>query len=368
MDISKLGSLHLSALELGSVVDDVVSKSTPFLEFLLKYPLVGGGKVTDPDTCGKFKHHCGCLDVATHLTVGYSGVFTRKFHMSCGNLRCPSCYRSWAFKEAGKVAARLNVTSERLHLPIEHLSVSFDGKDFGIGNEKVYRKMMMKASEELGFMNGFSLFHGSRHRRYERINGDPATKYTAFRQFGTDFQPHYHNLSVVLGGYTCRECKRKCFEGCGGFNDRRWQYYKKTGIYVKVIVKDEHKYDVRRSAYFSAYYQLNHSSIDRDAKRAHVGIWMGTCSYRKMGKVKVPKEAGICSICKIAGKKKALDVLIYTGKKNFILNRYDPNYEKDSMQDLYEDGVQVWYIKPKRVWGSPVKNGFTVKFEGGKHG
>jgi hypothetical protein len=87
-----------------------------------------------------------------------------------------------------------------------------------------------------------------------------------------------------------------------------------------------------------------------------------------MGKVKVAKEAGNCPLCERAGKKKALDVLIYTGKKNFVLNRYDPNYEKDSMQDLCEDGLQVWYIKPKRVWGSPVKSGFTVHFEGGKHG
>jgi len=369
VDTAKLGSLHLSALELGSVVNNVVSKSTPYYDFILKFPLVGGGKVTKPDTCGKFKHRVGCLDVATHATVGHRGIFTRKIHMSCGNLRCPSCYRSWASKEAGKVAARLKVTSERLHLPIEHLSVSYPKEMFGIGDEKKYRKMMLKAAEELGFVNGFSLFHSARHRRYERINGDPATEYTAFRQFATDFQPHYHNLSVVLGGYTCRECKTKCFKGCGGFNDRRWQYYLKTGIYVKVIVKDEHKYDERRNVYFTANYQLNHSSISTGGKRAHVGIWMGACSYRKMGKVKVSKEAVECPLCKEANVKKACDVLVYTGKKNFILNRYDPNYERDTIEDLYEDGLQVWYIKPKRVWGTPpVKNGFTVKFEGGKHG
>jgi hypothetical protein len=240
---------------------------------------------------------------------------------------------------------------------------------FGIGDEKKYRKLELKACEELGIMDGFSLFHSARHRRYERVNGDPATKYTAFRQFGTDFQPHYHELGFVKGGYTCRECKTKCFEACNGFNSRRWKYYQKTGIYVKVIVKNEYKYEVRRSAKWTAYYQLNHASIDRDTKRAHVGFWHGACSYRKMGKVKVAKEAVECPLCAEAGKKKACEVLIYTGKKNFILNRYDPNYERDTIEGLYEDGLQVWYIKPKRVWGSPsVKNGFTVKFEGGKHG
>ena len=367
---SELTPLHLSALELGSVVNNVVSKSTPYYEFILKYPLIGGGNVTKPDTCGKFKHHVGCLDVATHATVGYKGIFARKIHMNCGNLRCPSCARSYAGREAAKVAARLNVASERLHLPFEHISISFPPEMFGIGDEKEYRKLELKTLKELGIMDGFSIFHSARHRRYERINGDPATEYTAFRQFGTDFQPHYHELGFVLGGFTCRECKTKCFEACQGFNSRRWKYYQKTGIYVKVIVKDEHKYEVRRSAKFTSYYQLNHASIvDKDAKRARVGFWHGACSYRKMGKVKVAKEAVECPLCAEANVKKACDVLIYTGKKNFILNRYDPNYERDTIEDLYEVGLQVWYIKPKRVWGSPaVKNGFTVKFEGGKHG
>ncbi|MCJ7633161.1 hypothetical protein MUP77_12315, partial [Candidatus Bathyarchaeota archaeon] len=273
MEKAKLGSLHLSALELGSVVNNVVSKSTPYYEFILKYPLIGGGKVTNPETCGKFKHHVGCIDVAIHSTVGYSGIFARKIHMSCGNLRCPSCARAWASKEAGKVAARLKVSSERLHLPFEHAMIFFPKSMYELGNEKAYRKLLLKTLKELGMDDGFSIFHSARHRRYERINGDPATEYTAFRQFGTDFQPHYHSLIHVLGTFTCRECKTKCFKGCGGLNDRRWQYFLKTGIYVKIIVKDEHKYEVRRSAKWTAYYQLNHASIvDKDAKRARVGF------------------------------------------------------------------------------------------------
>ena len=137
---------------------------------------------------------------------------------------------------------------------------------------------------------------------------------------------------------------------------------------MKVIVKDEHKYDTRRSVYFTAYYQLNHSSIDRDAKRAHVGIWMGACSYRKMGKVKVPKEAGDCPLCEEAGIKKPCIDLIYVGKKNFVLNRYDPNYQRDEVNALCEDGLQVWYPRLGQGWNSPKKTAFTVKFEGGKHG
>ena len=369
MDTSKLSSLHLSALELGSVVDGTTLESAKFLGFLADYPLVGGGEVTDPDTCGKFKRWRGCLDVATHESVGVSGVFTRKIHYSCGKLTCPICTRTgWAVKEARKVEARLKRVSERLGLEVEHISINFDPKFFGIGDEKVLRAMALKACEDLGIIGGDLIFHGSRHREFKRMNGDPAEEWNGFRQFGTDWSPHYHDLGFIEGGYTCRSCKRKCVEGCGGFNDRRWQYSKKTGIYVKVIVRDEAKYKERRSIKWTAWYQLHHASIKKDAKRAHVGTYHGACGYRVMGKVKVPKETGECPICERAGKKKALDQLIYTGRKNFVLNRYAPDYEKDSMQAPCEDGLQVWYIKPKRMWGSPVKNGFVLHFEGGKHG
>jgi len=369
-----LNSLRLSRLELESIVDGAGSESSVGLGFLHDYPLVGGGEVTDPDTCGKFSDWLGCDDVATHETVGESGVFTRKIHYSCGNLRCPTCTRTgWAVKEALRIEARLNVASQRVHLPVEHISISFDSKWFGIGDEKILRKMALKACEDLGIIGGDLIFHGSRHRRFTRINGDPAEEWNAFRQFGTDWSPHYHDLAFVKGGYGCRECHHKCVEGCGGFNDRRWQYSQKTGVYVKVIVKNEFRYEERRSTFATAWYQLHHASIRKDAVRAHVGTYHGVCSYRNMGKIKVPKEAGECPLCKEAGKKKALDVLIYTGKKNFVLNRYDPNYERDSVQDLYEDGLRVWYVKARRsrssyLEGSGVENGLTVQFEGGKHG
>ena len=368
MDTSELGSLQLSALELKSVVDGKSSESTPYLEFLLKYPLVGGGKVTDPDTCGKFSNWSGCLDVATNLTVGYDGVFTRKIHYSCGRISCPECYRGWASKEARKVEARLTAASDRYGLPIEHLVVTIDPKFYPIGDEKAFRKMELKALKALG-VHGFKVWHGSRHRRYERINGDPAQEHNGFRQFGTDWSCHSHELGIVEGGFTCRECHHKCEETCNGFNQRRWKYAQKHGVYVKVVVKGEHKYAERRSIFRTAAYELNHASIDRDAKRAHVGVWHGKVGYRNMQRVKVPKEANLCPVCLKVDEKKPIVELIYAGKKNFVLNRLDPNYQKETMQDLYEDGLQVWYVKPKRVWGVPVKSGFTIQFEGGgKHG
>ena len=350
-------ALRLSKLELESVVDGGGSQSAVGLGFLHEYPLVGGGEVTDT-YCGNFSGYKICLNVAAHEAAGKSGVFTRKIHFSCGKLTCPLCTRSgWATKEARKVTARLNVASERVGLDVEHIVISFGREHYGIGDEKVLRAIALKACEELGIIGGDLIFHGSRHRRFEPIVGG------GFRQFGTDWQPHEHELGFVRGGYTCRGCSRKsnCLAGCGGFDDRRWQYYQKTGIYVKVLPK-------RKTIGGTAYYQLHHASIRRDAKRAHVGTWHGVCSYRNMGKVKVIKEAGGCPVCG-----SPLQEGVYVGKKNFVLNRYSPDYERDSMQDLAEDGVVVWYVVPKRQYGrssvgdSSARKVFNVQFAGGHY-
>jgi hypothetical protein len=338
-------------------VDDVGSTSSVGLGFLHEYPLVGGGDVTD-SYCGNFSGYKICLNVAAHEHAGKSGVFTRKIHFSCGKLTCPLCTRSgWATKEARKVTARLNVASERIHLDVEHIVISFGHEDYGIGDEKVLRAKALKACEDLGIIGGDLIFHGSRHRRFEPMVGG------GFRQFGTDWSPHEHDLGFIEGGYTCRDCERKsnCLAGCGGFDDRRWQYYQKTGIYVKVLPK-------RKTIGGTAYYQLHHASIRRDAKRAHVGTWHGVCSYRNMGKVKVIKEAGGCPVCG-----SPLQEGAYVGKKNFVLNRYSPDYERDSMQDLAENGVVVWYVVPKGQYGrssvgdSSARKVFNVKFAGGHY-
>jgi len=378
MDMSKLGSLQLSATEKKSI-DGVAVVATQYLEFLQRYVLVGGGKVTDPDFCQKFSDWSGCLEVAIHELAGYHGVFTRKIHYSCGNLNCPCCCRnSWAVKVARKATARLKALSDRYGLPIEHLSLSFDPKFYGIGNEKVYRKMGMKALKALGVFGGLDIFHGSRRRRFERINGDPAQEHSGFRQFGTDWSPHRHILGVIKGGFACRDCHHKCVESCKEFNQKRWQYAKKYGVYVKVIVRGEQEYAERRNIFASCFYEYNHASIDSTAPRARVGVWFGVAGYRNMGKIKVPKEANLCPICEIVHEKKPIVMLLYTGHKNFILNPFHPDYQRETMQEPYENGLQVWYEKPKRVWGvpvkidftgSPVKNGFTIQFEGGgKHG
>jgi hypothetical protein len=312
--------------------------------FLDLYPLVGSGLTATNAYCGNFSGFYVCDRVDLHERIGmmqgqnwHNKVFVRKVHFNCGKPLCPVCYRGdWAVREAHKVVARLEATSRLLKVSspesseVEHVVVSISPKDYGISDEKVLRMKAKKALEELGFLGGGSLFHGSRHRRYEQIRN-------GFRQIGTDWSPHYHYLGFLQGGYKCRDCnhKNKCVAGCGKFDDRRWQYYLKTGIYVKVLPK-------RKSVYHTAWYQLNHASIRQGSKRSVVMVWMGISGYRKV-KVKVQKPKAICPVCHYELKKSR-----YHGKKYFATDRLSSGYVRDSMEDLEEDGLVVWSEIPKR--------------------
>jgi len=291
-----------------------------------------------------------CDRVGLHESIGklagkdYAGkVFVRKVHFSCDKPSCPICYRyGWAVREARKIEARL-VEASKLWGDVEHIFVSIPPKSYGVSDEKVLRSMALKALEALGVIGGGAIFHGSRHRRYEQMGH-------AFRQVGTDWKPHYHVLGFIRGGYArCRGCghKNSCVEGCGGFDDRRWQYFLKTGVYVKVVLAE------RKTIFGTAWYQLNHASIKRDAERSHVVTWFGVVSYRKL-KVKVVKKVGVCPVCKHPLKKAD-----YSGSKNHVLNRYASGYERDSMEDLKEGGVVVWR--------EAVKRPFRVRFVGGSY-
>jgi len=337
-------ALNLSKLELESIdsFDSEPVKASSGIGFLAEYPLVGGGEKTN-DYCGNFSSRYVCDRVDLHEAIGkqigkdYAGkAFVRKVHFSCDKPSCPVCYRhGWVIREARKMEARLVEGSKQLGLDVEHIFVSINPKDYGISDEKVLRAMALKALDELGVIAGGAIFHGSRRRRYEHIAGG------AFRQFGTNWKPHYHDLGFIRGGYKCRDCKRKndCLEGCGGFDDRRWQYFLKTGVYVKVVLAK------RKSIFSTAKYQLNHSSIKRGATRSHVVTWHGALSYRKM-KVKVVKKAFDCPICK-----SPLKEMDYSGKKHFVLNRYAFGYVQDSMEDLFEGRRRVYNDSPKRVFG-----------------
>ena len=124
------------------------------------------------------------------------------------------------------------------------------------------------------------------------------------------------------------------------FLDSKARARNATGIYVKVM------YEERDSIFGTAWYQANHASIKRDAKRAHVVTWVGGVSYRKF-KVKVVKKAAVCPICKFACVR-----LLYSGHKHFVLDRYASGYVRCSLEDYKENGVVVWDVAPERVFRS----------------
>jgi len=326
---------------------ELATYGSGLLSMLDVYPNCGGGDITT-DFCDNFSSWYRCDRVDLHERIGVilgkdygKKVFAQKLHFNCGKWTCPACYLRVALREAGKMTARLEAMSKILKeagesYEIEHIVVSLSPDDYGISDEKVLRAKKIKALADLGIVDGGLLFHGSRHRRYERIKG------VIFRQIATDWSPHGHFMGFVPKGYKCRDCdhKNRCVAGCGGFDDRRWQYYKDTGIYVKVL------YEKRKSVFWTCAYQLNHISIKKDAKRVHTVTWLGKCSTRKLH-IAVEKKKLKCPICGYELKKS-----IYIGKKYHATDRGSPDYVSCSLEDLEEEinGVKtvVWLDAPRR--------------------
>jgi len=304
------------------------------------YPNCGYGDITN-SYCDNFSSHYICDRVDLHELIGQklgkdykNKMFIRNIHFNCGKWTCPACYLRVALRQAGKVETRLKAMSKILRetdlagSKVEHIVVSLPKADYEILDEKVLRAKMIKALNDLGITDGALLFHGSRHRKYEWIKG------VVFRQIGTDWSPHGHFLGVVPKGYKCRDCKRKsnCLAGCGGFDDRRWQYFQKTGIYVKIM------YEKRKSVFWTASYQLNHISVKRDAKRVHTVTYIGACSTRKLH-VEVEKRKLVCPICKYE-----LRRAVYVGKEIFVTDRASPDYVGCFLADYKETD---WIDAPK---------------------
>jgi hypothetical protein len=282
------------------------------------FRLVGNGEVTN-GFCGKYMRFKGCLRVELHNLITLGGVnykdkvFVRKVHHWCNKPSCPICFkRGWAVREAGNVEARLAEASKRFGL-VEHVVASVPLRDYGLSFE-VLRSKTIRALNVRGVIGGVLIFHGF---RYNFCNG-------------WYWSPHFHVLGFVLGGYgRCRGCKKICFKGCGGFEDRTRKFYEKDGYIVKVLGK-------RKTVFGTAWYQLNHSSVKVNSVRFHVASWFGVCSYRKL-KVTVEKRKDVCPICQ-----HDLIGIRYFGVKRFVLNFNSFDYVRDSVEDYEEDGRVVW--------------------------
>jgi len=290
--------------------------------------LVGHGEVTN-QFCGKFLRFDGCLRVELHNLTTLDGenrkgkIYRRTVRHFCNKPSCPVCFKSgWAIREAGNIEARLAEASKRFGL-VEHIVASVPVRDYGLSHKDL-RKKVVKILAERGILGGALIYHGFRYNLEKHWY----------------FSPHFHVLGFVLGGFgRCRRCKnQKCLGGsnfnkCDGFEARTRKCFEDDGYIVKVLGK-------RKTVFGTAWYQLNHSSLDTSKRRFHVATWFGVCSYRKL-KVTVEKRKALCPICQ-----HDLVGIRYHGNKHLCV------HERDSFDDYEEDGRVVWVERERKKYGS----------------
>ena len=300
--------------------------------------VVGNGKQKYPD-CGSYKYVKGCLNVDLHDIVTLDGknyrgkVYIRLVHKCCGNWSCPICYKGVAAREAHNVEARVP-EYVRLHGGVpEHVIISAPRSEWSADPE-VLRRKMEKIAEACGVLGGPDIFHHARYANAEeaREKGLP---------FGWRLGLHWHLISVLKGGYRCRDCRKSCCSGCSGYNMLWEKERERSGWVIKVAIDREGNVGKRVSIFRSAYYQLEHSSIRTDVKRSHPLTWFGVMSYRCL-KVTVEKRTDACPICGYD-----LVRLAYVGKEPLVTDKNALGYKAELFMDLYgSDGSVRFVIAP----------------------
>jgi hypothetical protein len=273
--------------------------------------------------------------------VNYTGkVFVKKVFMSCDKPSCPICYKfGYAVREAKKIAARLNEASKK-YGNIEHLSISIPLAWYALPF-KVLVKRVWAALVERGAIGGVLIFHRDRFR-----GPNHSEPYWSF---------HFHYLGFVPERSKCRECKKVCFKGCGGFVDKNYRLNEKDGCLVKVLGK-------RKTIAGTSWYQLHHSSYKVNAKRASVVRWMGVCSYRNL-KVEIKKREEACPACghdlvRLAyfGDDQAVRAWLHACRDPEVKEKRSGWFLAD------EDGRRVWVPIVGRAWdGSGSSEGYDFE-------
>lgn len=150
----------------------------------------------------------------------------------------------------------------------------------------------------------------------------------------------------MKGGYRCRGCTKPC-SGCSGYEGRWRKERERSGWVVKIAMDREGNVGKRVSIFWTAYYQLEHSTIRTDVEHPHPLTWFGTCSYRRL-KVKVEKPKSVCPVCG-----SELVKLIYWGREAIVKDRGASDYKAELFLDLYDsEGVQFVEAPSGRYGGS----------------
>jgi len=316
--------------ELKSCVSDVDAEPLEISNFRYgDFELVGHGSVTNK-SCGLLRSFVGCPNVDLHDRITLDGenykgkVFVKPVFFSCDKPSCPRCYKfGWAVKEAGKIELRLAEGSKHFGL-VEHIVATVPPEFFHLGFEDLKVKILKVLADRM-IIGGVMIFHAFRHR---------------------SLSPHFHVLGYILDGYgKCRSCVRsgkKCFRGCGGWEDLKYRAYERDGCIVRVMGE-------RITVGGTAWYQLNHASIDVSKKRARVVTWFGVCSYHRLKvsdevkKAWIEKRKQICPVCR-----HDLVPLRYFGRVALAFGSGFP--KRGLWMDAYEDGQFVWAEDTHESW------------------
>jgi hypothetical protein len=205
--------------------------------------------------CGSWRSK-GCLNVEEHNQDGLyedmaGKVFVRRFRRTCLRAQCPTCYESWAGKEAGKIEYRLR-SAPRKRRAI-HLIVSPSVKDIAILSYEGLRAKSYVISKKSGFLGGSCIFHPFRENE--------STKQWYF-------SPHFHMI-----GFGWIEHTKE------GYEEHGW------------VVKNA---GLRKTVSGTALYQLSHAGIH---DKHHTITWFGSLSYNKLHIPPKKKEEELCPLC-----------------------------------------------------------------------
>jgi len=243
--------------------------------------------------CGQWRSR-GCLNVEGHSQQGldeeHAGmVFVRRYQRTCFRAECPVCYESWAGKEAGKIAWRLQHAPKQGR-PI-HLVVSPPVDVWIRSSYESLRRRAYVVAKQSGFRGGSCIFH---HLRQNKIT----QKWY--------FSPHFH----MIGFGWIKGTKE-------GFESHGW------------VVKNV---GIRKTVSGTALYQLSHAGIH---KKYHTVTWFGALAYNNL---KVPPKEEVEEVCPICGS--PLQPLYYFGSKKIPDERGDFWFSPEG-----------WIVKPSRHSG-----------------
>jgi hypothetical protein len=240
--------------------------------------------------CGSWRSK-GCLNVEEHRQQGMledmaGKVFVKRYRRTCMRAECPTCYESWAGKEAGKIEYRLRAAPKKRR-PI-HLIVSPSMVDVCTLSFEDLRRKSYVISKNSGFLGGSCIFHPYRENELTKE---------------WYFSPHFHMIGF-------------------GWIEGTKEGYKKHGWVVKNA-------GLRKTVAGTALYQLSHAGIH---KKYRTVTWFGSMSYNK---VRIPPPLEKKELCPICGQE--LRQLWYFGSAELP--------EKEGEYWLDPEG---WVYKPTR--------------------